>query len=120
MTTPANLAELIPGYPFAYLLTANPDGRPHVSTVTPVTAADGVEVPGVSGRALDNLYRSPAVTLVWPPPAADGYTLIVDGDGAVDGDHVAVTVQRAVLHRPQPGADPVPGGCAADCIEVPR
>jgi hypothetical protein len=46
------------------------------------------------------------VMLVFPPSKPDGFSLIVDGeaavdgDGAGDGDGVTVTPTWAVLHRP--------------------
>ena len=56
-------------------------------------------------------------------PAASshrGFTLLVDGTGAVDGDDVRVTPTGAVLHRPAGHADgpPAPDGCGHDCAPV--
>jgi hypothetical protein len=37
---------------------------------------------------------------MFPPSQADGYSLIVDGEGEVNGDGIVVKPTWAVLHRP--------------------
>jgi hypothetical protein len=44
--------------------------------------------------------RNALVVLVFPPATADGMSMIVDGEGSVDGDGVVVHPTWAVLHRP--------------------
>ena len=51
------------------------------------------------------------MSLLWPP-AADGYSLIVDGTARVDGEQVTVDAERAVLHRQR--AD----GPGSDCVRL--
>ena len=74
-------------------------------------------------RAFANLAGNDAVTLVFPPAQAHGYSLIVDGTGVAVGDDVRIAPATAVLHRPSAHADgpPPPDGagegtsCGEDC-----
>jgi hypothetical protein len=43
--------------------------------------------------------RNPLVVLMFPPGQPDGLSLIVDGEGEVNGDGVVVKPTWAVLHR---------------------
>lgn len=107
-----------------YLLTVNPDGRPH-AVATGVTG-DGHLLRVAAGlRTCRNITDRPLVSLVWPPDEPGGYSLIVDGDAQVEeraGDGevtVAVEVTSAVLHRPGPPLDGRPGGaCGNDCVPL--
>jgi len=56
------------------------------------------------------------VTLIWPEPAGGAYSLLVDGDAAVDGTDVVVTPVKAVLHRVAVVTDSEPDG--PSCITV--
>ena len=59
---------------------------------------DGLRVEtGHSSRA--NVVRNPLVVLMFPPSQPDGMSLIVDGEGEVNGDGVVVRPTWAVLHR---------------------
>ncbi len=40
------------------------------------------------------------VTLLYPPLASPGLTLLVDGTAVVEGDDVVVTPTSAILHKP--------------------
>ncbi len=114
------LADTVTRYHFAYLLTIGDNERAHVVAVHPTLASDilVVEDPGRKTRA--NLATRPAVTLVWPPTDPSDYSLIVDGAGSMRDGKLAVTLTRAVLHRPAlPQAIPTGRGCASDCIELP-
>lgn len=115
-----SIGETMQGFAFAYLLTLGTSPRPHVVAVG-VTAVDGsLRVSGVGRSSRRNIEGNDAVTLLWPPPEAGGYTLIVDGAAGVRGDEVVVVPERAVLHRPAPDAPaPAEGACAADCVELP-
>jgi hypothetical protein len=94
-----------------YLLTVSSDGRPH-AVALPV-AWDGDCLIGAAGRTTAaNVAAHPVVTLLWPPVELDGYTLIVDGEGVVDGEQVRVEP----LHRPAPGASIK--SCGHDCVPV--
>ena len=92
----AEVANRGPGY----LLTATTDSRPHVMHLN--FAADGPVLRTDVGRsAARNIVAQPAVTLLWPPPEPGGYSLIVDGEAAIEGEATAVvTATHAVLHRP--------------------
>lgn len=88
-----------------YLLTSIMDSRPHAAHLGfEVATADGqVELRAAAGNtSRGNCAQRPAVTVLWAPVADDGYSLIVDGEARVDGEHVIVTVTSAVLHRPAP------------------
>jgi hypothetical protein len=120
----ADLARALEDFGAGYLLTVGESGAVKVVTVEP-RAVDGVLVVTGPGRGtLANLARSATVTLVFPPPQRRGFTLLVDGAGAIDGDDVRVTPTGAVLHRPRAHADgpPPPGGsadaCGNDCAPV--
>jgi hypothetical protein len=47
--------------------------------------------------------------LVWPPRTAGDFSLIVDGDAAVEGNQLTITPTRAVFHRA--------AGCAPVSLE---
>jgi hypothetical protein len=112
------LAEVVDGFVVAYLLTLGNRPRPHVGAVG-ATVDDGiVRVRGVGRTALSDVAGHDAVTLLWPPPEPDGYSLIVDGTATVVGDWIDVVPQRAVLHRPAPASQPTDDSCAADCLEL--
>jgi hypothetical protein len=107
-----------------YLVTVSDDGRPHTVAVRH-RWDDDLLVFAVGKRTLANAEARPQVTLLWPPAAADGFTLIVDGDVVAairaddgGGDHsVSLRPTRATLHRPAPGlADEQYG---ADCVRLP-
>ena len=115
-----SIAETMEGFAFAYLLTLGTAPRPHVVAVG-VTSVDGaLRVSEVGRSSRRNIGGNDAVTLLWPPRDAGGYSLIVDGTASVQGDEVVVVPERAVLHRPAPDApEPADGTCAADCVELP-
>ncbi|GAA1476578.1 hypothetical protein GCM10009623_10240 [Nocardioides aestuarii] len=109
------LADRGPGY----LLTAGADGRVKAVTVEP-TLADGVLRCQPSRGSAGNLAANPTATLLFPPPVARGYTLLVDGTATASDDDIVFTPATAVLHRPAHHADgPVEGdGCGHDCAPV--
>ena len=91
--------------------------RAHTIAVQPVLT-DGVFDVGVAGATTSrNVEGQPNVTLVWPPSAAGGYSLIVDGTGLIDGS-LKVTPGRAVLHRRAAEAPDSPTGRAHDCVPL--
>ena len=111
------MASALADFSFAYLITVGDDRRAHTIAVQPVLT-DGVFDVGVAGATTSrNVEGQPNVTLVWPPSAAGGYSLIVDGTGLIDGS-LKVTPGRAVLHRRAAEAPDSPTGRAHDCVPL--
>ncbi len=104
---------------WAYLLTVRDDMRPHVVAVSPAWMG-GRLVIDVGTSTARNAGERPAVSLCYPPVEVDGYSLIVDGTAAIDGEgRLVFDPSGAVLHRPAPpGFDGSPTGCANDCEPV--
>lgn len=110
------LAAALDDFSFAYLITVGDDFRAHTIAVQPVLV-DGVFDVGAAGTTTArNAGQHDAVTLVWPPREAGGYSLIVDGTAAVDGS-LTVTPTRAVLHR-RAESPAGPTGCPHDCVPL--
>ena len=84
------LAAKIDEYDYAYLVTVGGDGRAHVLSVWPDPTPEGLVVDGVGRHSQENASDRPEVTLVWPPAAPDGYSLLVDGQASVDGSTITV------------------------------
>lgn len=90
---PAKLAE----YPWCYLVTTGEE-RPHALAVRPTAVQGGLRCEtGHSSRA--NVAQNPLVVLLFPPADSGGMSMLVDGEGSVDGDGVMVKPTWAVLHR---------------------
>lgn len=84
-----------------YLLTSA-EGRVKVVSVAPALV-DGVLRVSAPGRgSVANVAANPVVTLLYPPLEPRGFSLLVDGTAAVEGDDVVVTPTGAVLHKPAP------------------
>ena len=116
------LARHVATYGLAYLLTVTDDERTHAVAVRPTLENGALTVEGLGRGTCANLDARPDVTLLWPPVAEGGYTLIVDGRAALTDSGASVTPARAVLHRP---ADHSPGNqssdatsCGNDCVPV--
>lgn len=91
------LSDKLNDYPWCYLVTSGED-RPHLLAVKPSVVKGGLRLEtGHSSRA--NVVRNPLVVLMFPPPTPDGLSLLVDGEGEVNGDGVVVRPTWAVLHR---------------------
>ena len=90
-----------------YLLTVGDDGRPHATAVT--ATFDGARfVLEVGRKSAANAATRPDVTLLWAPVDDERFSLIVDGAAGVDGQTVAITPAKAILHRQRadgPGSD---------------
>ena len=97
------LAARLDEYGFAYLVTVSDAGAAHVIAVTPRLTADGVVADALGRHSIANATAHPAVTMVWPPTQAGGYSLIVDGTATVGDESITVSPTKAVLHRPAPG-----------------
>src|SRR3954452_17417319 len=108
MSIPVDIAHLekaLADFGAGYLLTVGGDATVKVVTVEP-TVRDGLVLVGGPGKGtIANLAANRTVTLVFPPPLPKGFTLLVDGTAAVDGEDVRVTPTGAVLHRPGRHAD---------------
>jgi hypothetical protein len=102
VSVPVSLDELqekSAEFGWAYLLTVRDDLRPHAVAVSP-TWADGALVMAVGRGSALNATARPSITLCFPPVDGTGFSLIVDGTAAVEGDVVTLTPTAAVLHRP--------------------
>jgi hypothetical protein len=99
--------------PAAYLLTVTDDGRPHAVAVSVVWVEDALRV-GAGRTTLANASRRPAVSLLWSPVDAEGFSLIVDGRAAVDEGEAQVSIHpdKAVLHRARAE------GAGSDCVTL--
>jgi hypothetical protein len=92
--------------PTGFVLTTSDDGRPHISHVA-VTLEHGVLCCAVGGRSAGNARARAQATVLWPPRATDGFSLIVDADATVEGSELRLTPTWAVLHRPAPPREDV-------------
>ncbi|OBH45681.1 hypothetical protein [Mycobacterium mantenii] len=114
------LADALVDFPYAYLITVDDEYRVHTVTVEPQLREGTLEVGLIGGRTRNNLAHRADVTLVWPPAAPGGYSLIVDGTAEVTdaGDETArlsVVPTRALLHRDADSPDAAKG-CLHDCV----
>jgi len=114
-----DLAAATGEYGWAYLLTVRDDFRPHIVAVTPTWDTDHL-VMSVGRGTARNAGARPAISLCYPPVNDGGYSLIVDGTAAVDGEGtVRFAPTGAVLHRPAPdGFTSSTTGCGNDCEPV--
>jgi hypothetical protein len=99
--------------PAPYLITITADGRPHAVAVGvewdgPLLSA------GAGSTTWRNVAERPAVSLLWPPTSAGGYSLIVDGRARAEatGERVVIEPLKAVLHRRRAE------GRGSDCVSV--
>lgn len=101
MSIPVALAELrdeIARRGDAAFLVTSGDAGPHV--VSARMSWDGEDLAaGAGNRTAANVAAHPAITLLWPSPSFDDYSLIVDGSATVIDGRLRVTPGRAVLHR---------------------
>jgi hypothetical protein len=110
------LAERIADYTFAYLVTVGEDSRAHLLAVMPELVDGGLVVGGVGRHSLANVDANPTATLVWPPTAAGGFSLIVDGTATNGGGEITVTPTKAILHRP--ATDAAGNRTGSDCQPI--
>lgn len=122
VSVPVPLSELAAAmgeYGFAYLMTVGQDLRVHAVAVRPRVDGARLLVENPGRRSAANAKERPGLSLVWPPPDAGGYSLIVDGDAEVADGLLRVAPTRAVKHRPAPeGFDAPAEGCGSDCQPV--
>lgn len=104
-----------------YLLSGGDDGRPHAVLVT-IEWRDGALVAKTGKRGTANVAARPLVSVLFPPFEPGGYSLIIDGDGAVlehgDNPRVSIKPTRGVLHRPAATPSAPKDGCGADCVPI--
>lgn len=95
-----------------HLLSIGDDGRPHAVAVGLSWEDDRLLI-RAGKRSLANVAARKLVSVLWVPSVAGGYSLIVDGEGVVQGSgddaRIVVNITRAVLHRPGPL-------CQATCV----
>ncbi|MGB3859536.1 MAG: hypothetical protein WBG89_03770 [Ornithinimicrobium sp.] len=114
----SELADAIKGRPYAYLLSPGRK-RPHVVQVVPALTGGVMYVDRPGRSAVTLAETSPHVTLLYPPDAAEGYSLIIDGTAHAHGEDLHVAVDHAVLHRRATATSaPSATGCGADCHPV--
>jgi hypothetical protein len=107
MTIPVPLDELrsrLADFPSGYLITVRDDGRAQTLAV-PTRLEDGVLMATVGRRTAANATARPQVTMLFPGTSGTEFSLIVDGDAAVDGEQITVMPTWAVLHRPALGTE---------------
>lgn len=96
-----DLASVRSDYGTGYLLTVSVRGGVKVVAVDPLIEADGlVGVRSPGQGSLENAVAEPRVTLLFPPDAHDGMSLLVDGTAQVQDDDLLVRPTSAILHRP--------------------
>lgn len=114
------LADALPDYPYAYLITVDDGYRVHTVTVEPQLRETVLDVGLIGGRTRNNLAQRADVTLLWPPAEPGGYSLIVDGTAEVteagaETARLTVVPTRALLHRDADSPDAAKG-CLHDCV----
>lgn len=109
---PSDVARVVARRPYAYVVTASDDERPHMRAVVPrwstSVAAFTVRVGSQTSR---NVERTGTVTLMWPPIPGDeaveefdDHTVIADCNARCvsEGDSFELVAMpsHAVWHRP--------------------
>ena len=93
------LDDRLGSYPWGYLVTVRDDGRAQ-SLAVPTRYVDGALVATIGHGTAANATARPNVTMLFPGPTGEDFSLIVDGDATVDGHHLTMAPTWAVLHRP--------------------
>lgn len=112
------LADTLGDFSFAYLVTVGDDYRAHTVAVDPALTGGVLRIGSVGSSTRRNASAHPAVTLVWPPREAGGYTLILDGAASVSDDGLSIEPTGAVLHRPATSGTSTASGCGDDCVPL--
>jgi hypothetical protein len=103
----ADLGRALEEYAEGYLLTVTADATTRAVSVRP-RLVDGRVVVGAGRSSSANVAANPSVTVLCPPSAAKGFTLLIDGVATVEGEEIHVAPSSAVLHRPPYSADGPP------------
>ncbi|CAJ1493572.1 hypothetical protein MU0083_000385 [[Mycobacterium] kokjensenii] len=117
----ARLAELLPGYGFAFLVTVGDDYRVRTTAITPTFDGTRLDIGPVGSHGRDNLATRTGVTVIYPARDVGDYSLLVDGRAEVPEDpdgSVSVTPTKALLHRPVFGDDGRAVGTVHDCVQL--
>lgn len=105
---PADLAGVAEPYgrtPFLLYSGADASARVNhvvVESIQTDTAGTRVRCRGHGRGVVDRIAAGAPLSLLWPALTADGFSLIADGVGAIEGDLLTITVSGGVLHRPAP------------------
>ncbi|MGB0099507.1 MAG: pyridoxamine 5'-phosphate oxidase family protein [Nocardioides sp.] len=94
-----DLPRTLTDFERGYLLTTR-DGRVKAVSVRAVVNGASLMATAPGPGSIANVGANPSVTLLFPPPANPGMTLLVDGTAEAVGDDVRVTPTGAVLHKP--------------------
>ena len=95
----SDLPRTLADFGRGYLLTSR-DGLVKAVSARAVVEGDDLVVAAPGRGSVANVGSNPAVTLLFPPAADPGMTLLVDGTAAVQGEDVRITPTGAVLHKP--------------------
>lgn len=104
---PADLGRALEEYAEGYLLTVTADATTRAVAVRP-RLVDGRVVVGAGRSSSANVAGNPSVTLLCPPTTPQGFTLLVDGTAAVEGEEIRIEPVSVVLHRPPYHSDGPP------------
>ena len=110
------LANALPDYDQAFLVTVGDDHLPHSVMVDPVLADGVFDVGAFGGHTATNIAAHPMVTLLWPPRQPGGYALMVDGRAEPFAGTLRVVPTKALLHRRAEPAAVADSGCLHDCV----
>lgn len=98
----AAVAEPYGSTPF--LLYTSSDGSARVNHV--LAEADPgqpiVRIRGFGRGVVQRVSEGAQLSLLWPAPATETFSLIADGSGEVEDETLILRVTAAVLHRPAP------------------
>ncbi len=101
-----------------FLLTVTADGEPHCSPVPVEWAADRLIVPAPRHWSSPSAPATRPVSLLYPPNSPGGYALIINGTTNGSGPRLAVSIDRAVLHRRGRPAEVGGTACGSDCVPL--
>jgi hypothetical protein len=89
-----------------FLLYSSGDGSARVNhvVVSVESAPPVVRVEGFGRGVARRVEEGAALSLLWPAPDAETFSLIADGSGSIDDDGavLSIAISGAVLHRPAP------------------
>ena len=114
------LEEALADFDSAYLITVGDGGRVKVVSADIAVSGDSVVMRNGSAGTARNLAGNPSVTVLCPPRERHGLALLIDGQGAPDGDGFRITPEHAILHRLAAHSDDpqAPHDCGNDCRPV--